>query len=79
LMIKFYQLLKDGLSVPLALNTAQLWLRDVTKSKLLEWIGELKLDSKLPQRFEDLCKKSKPDKKLFESPFFWAAFCAIGN
>ena len=79
LMIKFYQHLKDGLSVPLALNNAQIWLRDVTKSELLEWIGELKLDSKLPQSFEDLCKKSKPDKKLFESPFYWAAFCAIGN
>ena len=79
LMIKFYQHLKDGLSVPLALNNAQIWLRDVTKSELLEWIGELKLDSKLPQSFEDLCKKSKPDKKIFKSQFYWAAFCAIGN
>lgn len=78
LMIKFYEnLATDDMAV--ALNTAQIWLRDVTKSKLLEWIGELKLDSKLPQSFEDLCKKSKPDKKLFESPFYWAAFCAIGN
>jgi CHAT domain-containing protein len=80
LMIKFYQLLKAGLSVPLALNTAQIWLRDVTKSKLLEWIGELKLDSKSTEQIENLLKKYKSDnKKLFESPFYWAAFCAIGN
>ena len=78
LMIKFYENLETA-DMAVALNTAQIWLRDVTKSKLLEWIGELKLDSKLPQSFEGLCKKSKPDKKLFESPFYWAAFCAIGN
>jgi CHAT domain-containing protein len=79
LMIKFYQLLKAGLSVPLALNTAQIWLRDATKSKLLEWLGELKLDSESTQEFETLVKKYRSDKKLFESPFYWAAFCAIGN
>ncbi|MDF0553614.1 CHAT domain-containing tetratricopeptide repeat protein [Kamptonema sp. UHCC 0994] len=78
LMIKFYENLATA-DMAVALNTAQLWLRDVTKSELLEWIGELKLDSKLPQSFEDLCKKSKPDKKIFKSQFYWAAFCAIGN
>ena len=34
LMIKFYQLLKAGLSVPLALKSAQVWLRDATKEDL---------------------------------------------
>jgi CHAT domain-containing protein len=79
LMIKFYQHLKAGLSVPLALNTAQLWLRDVTKSKLLEWIGELKLDSKSTQYIKGFFESYDSDEKLFESPFYWAAFCAIGN
>jgi CHAT domain-containing protein len=81
LMIKFYQLLKDGLSVPLALNTAQLWLRDVTKSKLLEWIGKLKLDSKSTQDIKDFFEDYDydSDETPFESQFFWAAFCAIGK
>jgi CHAT domain-containing protein len=81
LMIKFYQLLKDGLSVPLALNSAQLWLRDVTKSKLLEWIGKLKLDSKSTQDIKDFFEDYDydSDETPFESPFFWAAFCAIGK
>ncbi len=79
LMIKFYQHLKAGLSVPLALNTAQIWLRDVTKSKLLEWIGELKLDSKSTQYIKGFFESYDSDEKLFESPFYWAAFCAIGN
>ena len=79
LMIKFYQLLKAGLSVPLALNTAQIWLRDATQSKLLEWIGELKLDSESSQLSKGLLKNYDSDEKPFESPFYWAAFCAIGK
>jgi CHAT domain-containing protein len=78
LMIKFYENLKTA-DMTIALNIAQIWLRDVTKSKLLEWIGELKLDSKSTEEIENLLKKYKSDKKLFESPFYWAAFCAIGN
>ena len=79
LMIKFYQLLKAGLSVPLALNTAQIWLRDATQSKLLEWIGELKFDSESSQLSKGLLKNYDFDEKPFESPFYWAAFCAIGK
>jgi CHAT domain-containing protein len=78
LMIKFYENLETA-DMAVALNTAQTWLRDVTKSKLLEWLDELQLDSKSTQGIEDLVKKYKSDKKLFESPFYWAAFCAIGN
>ncbi|MCL1474040.1 CHAT domain-containing protein [Argonema antarcticum] len=78
LMIKFYENLKTT-DMAVALNTAQIWLRDVPKSKLLEWLGELKLDSESIKDFEDLVKKYRSDKKLFESPSYWAAFCAIGN
>lgn len=78
LMIKFYENLESA-DMAVALNTAQLWLRDVTKSKLLEWLGELKLDSKSTQDIEDLLKKYRSDKKIFKSQFYWAAFCAIGN
>ena len=62
-----------------ALNTAQLWLRDATQSKLLEWIGELKLDSESSQLSKGLLKNYDSDEKPFESPFYWAAFCAIGK
>jgi CHAT domain-containing protein len=47
LMIKFIQILKSAtdISVPLALNQAQQWLRDATKEKLQEWVKKLPLDS----------------------------------
>lgn len=78
LMIKFYENLATA-DMAVALNTAQIWLRDATQSKLLEWIGELKLDSESTQRIKGFLESYKPDKKPFESPFYWAAFCAIGK
>lgn len=40
LMIKFIQILQDttDMSVPLAMNQVQQWLRDVTKEELQEWV-----------------------------------------
>ncbi|MUG92908.1 CHAT domain-containing protein [Scytonema sp. UIC 10036] len=79
LMIKFYQNLYTDVSVAVSLNQAQCWLRDVTKIQLEEWIAEyeLKLDStlrmQLNRRFQNML-----DAQPFQSPFYWAAFCAIG-
>jgi CHAT domain-containing protein len=80
LMIKFYQLLKAGLSVPLALNSAQVWLRDATKEDLQLWTSKLTLTDtqkivQLPALFNKMEAKAKP----FQSPYHWAAFCAIGQ
>ncbi|NEQ64369.1 MAG: CHAT domain-containing protein [Symploca sp. SIO2D2] len=81
LMIRFYQNLKDGLAGALALNQAQLWLRDLTKGDLERWIEENSLPLKpavsmsLRRRLHKLEDGAKP----FESPFYWAAFCGIGR
>lgn len=81
LMIKFYQNLKEGLSKALALNQAQLWLRDLTKEDLERWIEENSLPLKpavrmsLRRRFYQFEEGAKP----FQSPFYWAAFCEIGQ
>ncbi|UNU25284.1 CHAT domain-containing protein [Microcoleus vaginatus] len=80
LMIKFYQLLKAGLSVSLALKSAQVWLRDATKEDLQLWTSKLTLSPtqkivQLPALFNKMEAKAKP----FQSPYHWAAFCAIGQ
>ena len=81
-MIKFIQNLKnvENISVPVALNQAQTWLREVTKEDLQEWTSNLQLNNSLQQVqlmvfFNQIEANSKP----FQSPFYWAAFTAVGN
>ena len=84
LTIQFYKNLQDSQqypSVAIALNQAQLWLKDLTKGDLERWIKENSLPLKpavrmsLRRRFYKLEDEAKP----FQSPFYWAAFCAIGQ
>ncbi|NEO73749.1 CHAT domain-containing tetratricopeptide repeat protein [Moorena sp. SIO3H5] len=79
LMIKFYDNLRTAMSLGIALNQAQRWLRDVTKEKLEEYIDKLPLNFVekyvIKAKFYNLNSSDKP----FESPFHWAAFCAIGK
>jgi CHAT domain-containing protein len=80
LMIRFYQNVKNGETVPLALKQAQIWLRDVTVEGLQVW-SEPILAILDPFSQEDLrCRLSKMDlrSKPFASPYYWAGFCAIG-
>ena len=81
LMIRFYQNLQKGLTVGLALNQAQLWLKDLTKEDLEPWIEEnqLQLKPSVRMNLRRLLYKLEDDAKLFESPFYWAAFCVIGR
>ncbi|MBW4571701.1 MAG: CHAT domain-containing protein [Tolypothrix carrinoi HA7290-LM1] len=81
LMIKFYENLYQGLSVAVALNQAQLWLRDATKDQLKNWIEQHQLSLKLRKAIPVLDKQLLPvdSDQPFHDPFYWAAFCAIGN
>ena len=80
LMIKFYQLLKAGLSVTIALNTAQLWLRDATKEDLQVWTKQLPLHRVEKATLYDMLKKiSSKEIRPFQSPYHWAAFCSVGQ
>jgi CHAT domain-containing protein len=77
LMIRFYQNVKQGETVTLALKQAQIWLRDATVEALQVW-SEPILD---PFSQEELrCRLSKMDSrsKPFALPYYWAGFCAIG-
>ncbi|AOX00125.1 hypothetical protein BJP34_12305 [Moorena producens PAL-8-15-08-1] len=84
LMIKFYQNLsqfptRETGEIAVALNQAQTWLREVTKEELEEWTNHLSLtptqEDALFDWFEDEETKEQP----FQSPYYWAAFCAIGK
>ena len=80
LMIKFYQLLKAGLSVTLALNSAQLWLRDATKEKLQEWTSQLPLRLTQKEALYDMLDDiDSKEIRPFQSPYHWAAFCSVGQ
>ncbi len=85
LMIQFYQTLQQQseLSVVLALQQTQKWLREATVQDLLDWTDSCAVIS--PERRKEMKKrltfgawKNKLDAKRFESPYYWAAFCAIG-
>jgi len=69
LMIKFYQLLKAGLSVSLALNSAQLWLRDATKEDLQAWTKQLPLRRVEKANLYDMLEKiGSKEIRPFQSP-----------
>ena len=80
LMIEFYQNLKAGLSVALALNKAQLWLRDVTVEKLQQWTSKLSIRPSLKEDLYDMLDRlDSTEQPPFQSHYHWAAFCATGQ
>ncbi|AOX01800.1 hypothetical protein BJP34_22305 [Moorena producens PAL-8-15-08-1] len=86
LMIKFYDnFINCHMSLAVALNKAQFWLRDVTKENLLLWIQRLSIKGyqkrflSAPLLKNDNFRALSPSDKPFEEPYHWAAFCAIGQ
>jgi CHAT domain-containing protein len=81
LMIKFIQILKNttDISVPLAMNQAQRWLRDATKEELQEWISQLPLSLSHRELLGDWFYGLGSMEKPFQEPYHWAAFFAIGQ
>ncbi|NER91839.1 MAG: CHAT domain-containing protein [Moorea sp. SIO3A2] len=79
LMIKFYQNLREQIPLAVALNQAQLWLRDSTKEELEEWASHLPLILSHQEQLGDWFYKLDSMEKPFHNPYYWAAFVAIGN
>ncbi|MCL2923519.1 MAG: CHAT domain-containing protein [Trichodesmium sp. MAG_R04] len=86
LMIKLYENLnqqlkeKNEMNVAIALGNAQLWLKKVDKTELEKWLANIPLiDPNHEAELEDWLRDLKPNIKPFESPYYWAAFCAIGQ
>ncbi|MCC3418637.1 MAG: tetratricopeptide repeat protein [Microcoleus sp. PH2017_29_MFU_D_A] len=90
LLIYFYQLWKQGMQPPEALQQAKDWLRELTNGKLGEWYaGELlpllrEAEFKSIFFFEMEAARLQEnldiiDEKPYEHPYHWAAFTITGN
>ncbi|WP_333150625.1 CHAT domain-containing tetratricopeptide repeat protein [Microcoleus sp. B9-D4] len=90
LMIYFYQLWKQGIQPPFALQQAKDWLRELTNGKLGEWYaGELlpllrEAEFKSIFFFEMEASRlqenlAKIEEKPYNHPYHWAAFTITGN
>ncbi|WP_353932189.1 CHAT domain-containing protein [Okeanomitos corallinicola TIOX110] len=81
LMIKFYQNLQMKTTIAVALNQAQIWLRDITKKELLQWIdaNQIPLNATIKMILRRGLHKFPDDIQPFHNPLYWAAFCAIGQ
>lgn len=81
LMIKFYQNLQTGSTIAFALQQAQLWLRDIIKRELEQWIdaNQILLDVTIKISLRRRLHKLSDDAQPFHNPLYWAAFCVIGQ
>jgi CHAT domain-containing protein len=79
LIIRFYQNIKNGLTVAVALNQAQIWLRDATTVELQSWASKLQLTPKQAENIEVSLDWFDSDEQPFQNPYWWSGFCAIGN
>ncbi|WP_414552561.1 CHAT domain-containing protein [Anabaena sp. CCY 0017] len=83
LMIKFYENLQTQSNIALALQEAQIWLRDVTNKQIKQWLKPKKsiIRNILQEKWFDLLKLFHEDENAqpFKSPYYWAAFCTIGQ
>ncbi len=83
LMIKFYENIQNSTSnnIALALNQAQKWFRQITPPQLRQWIDQnqnitAENKDKIKRRLENY---NNPQEKLFEKPYYWAGFYAVGD
>ncbi|MCT7966389.1 CHAT domain-containing protein, partial [Laspinema sp. D1] len=85
-MIYFYKTLlgETQPTVALALKQTQDWIRQVTVDQLLDWIEDnpnLFINEERHKKIRaDLSKYySSTKKNPFQCPYYWAAFCAVGQ
>jgi CHAT domain-containing protein/tetratricopeptide (TPR) repeat protein len=80
LMAEFYRRYKqENLPVAVALNQAQMWLRDATTQQLQDWIEQFSLSPTQQDLVEEYLEECPPHQKPFQHPYYWAAFCAVGQ
>ncbi|MEG5138552.1 CHAT domain-containing protein, partial [Microcoleus sp. A6-C6] len=79
MMVKFYELLKPGVSIGKALHDTQRWFKSAATSDLLSWVQDS--DSFDGDRKKPILKELKgynDDEQPYGDVYHWAAFCAIG-
>jgi CHAT domain-containing protein len=61
-------------------KSPQCWLRSVTKEELKQYVERLPLNQNQKRDLRlNFLRRMPANQKLFESPYYWAAFCAIGQ
>ncbi|MBE9117466.1 CHAT domain-containing protein [Lusitaniella coriacea LEGE 07157] len=83
LLMKTYETLQQNPGkLTIALKTAQIWLRDTTVEGFKEWVQQSPLLTnswrKTLQTFFNNMADNK-DRKPYQSPYHWAAFCVVGK
>jgi len=80
-MIKFYEILQDENkpTVSKALNQAQVWLKNIRKDHLLDWIRSYHLSQDWMEQIENYLSASWDELQPFQDPEYWAAFCSNGQ
>ncbi len=82
---RFYELhIQEKLLPAKALQTAQLWFRDITVQELRNYIQERLDRGAISNRAADILlednelSRLQPNEKIFEDPYYWAAFVLHG-
>ncbi|MCC3476295.1 MAG: CHAT domain-containing protein, partial [Microcoleus sp. PH2017_13_LAR_U_A] len=79
MMVKFYEVLKPGVSIGQALHDTQRWFKSATASDLLEWVeGSESFDGEQKEDVTEYLGRYKPAVKPYGDVYHWGAFCAIG-
>ena len=79
MMVKFYEVLKPGVSIGQALHDTQRWFKSATTSDLLEWVeGSESFDGEQKEDVTEYLGRYKLTVKPYSDVYHWGAFCAIG-
>jgi CHAT domain-containing protein len=80
LMTKFHEIWRnaDTSDVASALKAAQNWLRNATKEELDRFPIEISQSRDVRTSFKETVEEKSADDKPYQSPYYWAGFCAIG-
>jgi CHAT domain-containing protein len=79
MMVKFYEVLKPGVSIGQALHDTQRWFKSATTSDLLEWVeGSESFEASQKKQILKEFGGYDPGEKPYGKVYHWGAFCAIG-
>jgi CHAT domain-containing protein len=89
LMERFYSNhIVGGMDIPMALQDAQLWVRDLSSKQVMDYVEKCYRSSKWEGKSKEYIEqyrqyylkiaKESPDKKPFQHPYYWAAFTVNG-
>jgi CHAT domain-containing protein len=84
----YYNHIIGKLDIPLALQDAQLWVRDLSSIKVADYVEKCYLSGKCGGKSKEFIEnyrerylkmaEESPDKKSFQHPYYWAAFTVNG-